>query len=237
MTTIGADPARPFEGLDALTVPTLLPDRIYGILKSRILTCAFRPGMRLMEKELSEALHVSRTPLREALNRLALERLVELAPYRGYVVTPVRLQDIRNLLEFRRIVESETAALAAERATADDVEGLGKLARLHYEPGNRATYVGYLRDNNAFHRAVARCTRNERLEAAVTSVLELTQRPLYLGLDVGLDADAATAEHLVVVEYIQRKDSGRARQAMAEQILCGEKRIAAVVAALGDGEA
>ncbi len=214
-----------------------LPDRIYSALKHRILTCSLQPGRRLMEKDLSQELGVSRTPLREALNRLALEQLVFLTPYRGYTVAPVQLDDIRKLSELRLIVESESAALAAERATEGDLDLLEKSAKLHYQPGDRATYLQYLRDNSAFHQALVRSTGNERLESVVASVLDQIQRPLYLGLDTGLDAEAATAEHYEVLDAVRKRDSAKARQVMAEQIRRAEMRILASVSAtdFGDG--
>jgi DNA-binding GntR family transcriptional regulator len=206
-----------------------LPDRIYAALKHRILTCSLQPGQRLMEKELSQELGVSRTPLREALNRLALEQLVFLTPYRGYAVAPVLAEDIRDLSELRLIVESESAALAAERATKKDVEQLRNLATLSYQPGERATYEQYLRDNSAFHQALVRCTRNPRLESVVASVLDQIQRPLYLGLDIGLDAKPATAEHYDLVEAVAEGNVRRARQVMADQLKRAEMRIVAAV--------
>lgn len=206
-----------------------LPDRIYSALKHRILTCSLQPGQRLMEKDLSQELGVSRTPLREALNRLALEQLVFLTPYRGYAVTPVLLDDIRKLSELRLIVESASATLAAVRGTQEEIAELRNLATLRYQPGDRATYEQYLRDNSAFHQALARCAKNERLESVVVSVLDQIQRPLYLGLDTGLDAGAATAEHYDLVEAIEQHDAERARQVMADQIKRAEMRILAAV--------
>jgi DNA-binding GntR family transcriptional regulator len=206
-----------------------LPDRIYSALKHRILTCSLQPGQRLMEKELSQELGVSRTPLREALNRLALEQLVFLTPYRGYAVTPVLLDDIRKLSELRLILEAESAALAAERASEEEINALRSLSTLRYQPGDRATYEQYLRDNSAFHQALAGCTHNARLESVIASVLDQIQRPLYLGLDTGLDAQAATAEHCELVEAIAQRNAGLARQVMADQIRRAEMRILAAV--------
>jgi DNA-binding GntR family transcriptional regulator len=96
-----------------------LPDRVYSKLKQQILTCRLAPEHRLIESELCAALHVSRTPLREALNRLALEGLVVAAPLAGYIVAPLTIEDIRDLTEVRQIVESEAAALAAQRRDPD----------------------------------------------------------------------------------------------------------------------
>ncbi len=214
-----------------------LPDQIYSALKHRILTCSLQPGRRLMEKELSQELGVSRTPLREALNRLALEQLVFLTPYRGYAVAPVLLDDIRSLSELRLILESESAALAAKRASREDTKHLRSLARLHYKPGDRATYEQYLRDNSAFHQALARCTHNPRLESVVASVLDQIQRPLYLGLDAGLDSKSATEEHYDLLEAVEQSDARRARRLMAEQLKRAEMRILAAVTATGTGNA
>jgi DNA-binding GntR family transcriptional regulator len=170
------------------------------------------------------------------LNRLALEQLVFLTPYRGYTVSPVLLDDIRNLSELRLIVESESAALAAERATDEDLQLLEKVATLHYRPGDRGTYEQYLRDNSAFHQTLVRCTRNERLEFVVASVLDQIQRPLYLGLDTGLDAETATAEHYELIEAVGNRDAVKARQVMADQIRRAEMRILASVSATDFGE-
>jgi GntR family transcriptional regulator, rspAB operon transcriptional repressor len=210
-----------------------LPDRIYDVLKHRILACVMEPGQKLNEKSLSEELRVSRTPLREALNRLALEGLVDLVHYKGYQVSQITVADIMALSELRRIVESEAAALAAERTGPRDYERLLELADLPYVPGNRKTYEDYLRANTSFHAALAHCAGNPRLENIIVSVLDQLQRAMFLGLDVGMDAAAATAEHLEVLKAIHAHDSVRARALTQEQLLRTEKRILASLAKCG----
>jgi DNA-binding GntR family transcriptional regulator len=221
----------PVSELD-LTMPArvALPDRVYAVLKHRILTCALEPDKKLNEKSLAEQLGVSRTPLREALNRLALEGLVNLVQFKGYAVSSITTEDICHLSELRRIVESEAAAIAAVRATSADHDHLMSLAELHYTPGDRKTYENYLRENTSFHFALVRSTRNPRLEAVVISVLDQLQRPLYLGLDVGIDAESATDEHLAVIAAIRAHDTARARDVTAKQISHTEQRMLAALA-------
>jgi DNA-binding GntR family transcriptional regulator len=206
-----------------------LPDRVYAVLKHRILTCALEPEKKLNEKHLAEELGVSRTPLREALNRLALEGLVNLVQFKGYAVSSITTDDICHLSELRRIVESEAAAIAAVRATSADYEHLLSLAELHYTPGNRKTYENYLQENTSFHFALVRSTHNPRLEAVVISVLDQLQRPLYLGLDVGIDAKSATDEHLAVVAAVRAHDAAQARDLTASQISHTERRMLAAL--------
>jgi DNA-binding GntR family transcriptional regulator len=213
--------------------PAALPDRLYAILKHRILTCAMRPGERIVEKVICAEMAVSRTPLREAINRLALEGLVVLTPYRGYAVAPVTVRSFQELCEMRRIVEPDVAALAAERASTEQLAALRTQAELRYTPGDPETYAAYLRANSRFHRALARCAGNALLEAVVMSGLDRHQRPLYLGLDVGLDAQAATREHMALVDALERRDSKGVRALMYEHVSHAEQRIVAALKAAG----
>ena len=96
----------------AISPPTALPDRIYATLKHRILTCAMRPGERIVEKELCKEMQVSRTPLREAFNRLSLEGLIVLSPYRGYAVAPVTDMSVHYDVPVPHIVRGRIPVLA-----------------------------------------------------------------------------------------------------------------------------
>ncbi|WP_435018035.1 GntR family transcriptional regulator [Tundrisphaera sp. TA3] len=209
--------------------PQALPDRVYALIKHQIITCAILPGQRLNEKDLAADLKVSRTPLREALNRLSQENLVARVPYCGYVASPITEDAIRDLCESRLILETATAGLAAERATPEDIDRLTRCMELRYTPGDRQTYVQYLRDNSIFHRELARASGNRRLESLVAALLDELQRPLYLGLDVGLDAACATQEHVLIVETIKARDPAAARQLHTEQIIGANERIMAAM--------
>ncbi|HEY3383565.1 MAG TPA: GntR family transcriptional regulator [Vicinamibacterales bacterium] len=217
----------------AVIPPTSLPDRIYATLKHRILTCAMLPSSRIVEKELCSEMQVSRTPLREALNRLALEGLVRIVPFRGYAIAELTVDNFRELCEVRRVVEAEAAGLAAARASEQDVKRLEPLAELRYRRADRRTYEKYLRANSVFHQALVQCTHNRRLETLVMSALDQHQRPLYLGLGVGVDGKASTAEHRVIIEAIRRHDSDEARKVMADHIVRAEERIVLALRAAG----
>lgn len=216
-----------------VTPPLALPDRIYAALKHRILTCAMIPGSRIIEKELCAEMQVSRTPLREALNRLALEDLVVLMPFRGYITSPISVERFKELCEVRRILESESAALAAKRATPEDVAKLESLAVLRYSQKDPQSYENYLRANSAFHQALAEASRNSVLRGILVSSLDHHQRPLYLGLGVGVDASASTTEHFSVVAAIRNRDARKARSVMLEHIARAEDRIVTALRSAG----
>ena len=94
-------------------------DRAYVDLRDRIVTLALAPGTVLREDELMRDLDVGRTPLREAVKRLALENLVAVQPRRGTFVTPVEADDIVNISEVRAELEGYAAELAARRLDGD----------------------------------------------------------------------------------------------------------------------
>src|SRR5947209_261990 len=144
--------------------PSALPDHVYAVLKQRILSCALPPNERLVEKNLCADLGVSRTPLREALNRLSHEDLIWFRPHAGYRVAAITLDGFRNLIELRSVVEPQAAALAAARATAADIAALRACATLPYDPNDEQGFVDYCRANARFHLAVVRSAGNPLLE-------------------------------------------------------------------------
>ena len=213
------------------TRPTALPDHVYAVLKQRILSCALRPNERLVEKNLCDELQVSRTPLREALNRLSHEELVSFQPHAGYRVAPITLESFRTLIELRAIVEPQAAALAAERATEEDIADLRTRATLPYDPSDEGGFVDYCRANSRFHLGVVRCARNPRLENIVMSALDMYQRPTYLRIGRQLDPKNPSAKHHAIVDAIEQHDAVAAHAVMLGHIRRGGERILAALKA------
>lgn len=230
--TAGKTPS--FIEIDPNLAPAVtMPDRAYAVLKHKVLTCALAPGERIIEKNLCEELGISRTPLREALNRLAHEGLVVLASYKGYSVAPLTVQSFHELCELRRMIEPQVAAVAAERATAADLEKIKATAVLEYVVGDPESYLRYNRANSAFHLAVVRSIRNERVESVFMGILDQHHRPTYLGLNFGIDAVTSTAEHFAIYEAIRQRNAGLARELAHHHIAAGESRIIAALKTAG----
>src|SRR5262244_609479 len=97
-----------------------LADKAYHEIRGLIVSLELAPGAVIEERELIERLGIGRTPTREALRRLAQERLVEVYPRRGMFVTNVEIHDLASLAEVRSVLESHVARLATERATDAD---------------------------------------------------------------------------------------------------------------------
>jgi len=148
-------------------LPTLsvqrLTDTVYRTLKEQILTRTFPPGHRLRVNELADQLGVSRTPLKDALNLLATEGLVEIVPRRGTFVSDVSPDDIAEVFEIRRALELLAAETLVERVTSDQLACLRAELDALPRAGDHADASEHMRRNLAFHQRFVALAGNRRL--------------------------------------------------------------------------
>lgn len=139
-------------------------ERLYERLKAMAVAYEFKPGERLNEGELSRSLGASRTPLREALNRLNTEGLLRFAPGKGFYCRDLDVHDIFNLYELRKAIELAAVRLAIRRATDADIDSLlAFLDSTGPDPGTR-TNVELVQLDEIFHeRLLAMCGNAEML--------------------------------------------------------------------------
>lgn len=204
-------------------------DRAYYAIRELIVTLELAPGAVVREPELTEQLGIGRTPVREALRRLAQERLVEVFPRRGMFVTKVDVRDLVRLCEVRVALEPEAARLAAERATQADLAELrGVLAELD---GRRKRDPRALIDlDERIHRAIYHASHNpylaETLEQYYTHALRIWMVAL-----ARTDIGAAVGGHHAVLEAVVRGDGARAARLMREHIESFEETVRDVLLA------
>ena len=105
----------------------LLNQKIYKILKYQILEGEFKPGTRLSEVKLAEQMGVSRTPIREAIKCLAVERFVKTIPGYGTVVNGISIKDLKEVLQVRGVLEGLAAKLAIEKISEENIVQLRKI--------------------------------------------------------------------------------------------------------------
>src|SRR6476619_1212759 len=191
-----------------------LSDQAYYRIRELIVTLELAPGSLVSERELMERLGVGRTPVREALRTLAREKLVEVYPRRGIVVSPVDVGDLALLSEARITLESFAARLAAERANADDREIalalLAELPRLADTRDERAL----IELDQRIHRHIYRCAHNPFVESTLNEYYTLTLRIWFLALDRVARLDDAVGEHRELLEAICDGDPSRAEDVM-----------------------
>jgi DNA-binding GntR family transcriptional regulator len=196
-------PAWPFPAARTLS------DQVYHAVRARIMAGALAPGTFLREKDL-ETMGVSRTPIREALGRLASEGFLERLPHRGFRVPE---ESLGNLLELYPIVSSlELLAgrLAFERFTAEDIGRLRDLNARLAEARDRGDVRAMLDLNTAFHRFITERGGNRRLALLLDDLRsQLTRLELwyYSGRE---RTQRSIQEHEEIIAAVERGDRGRA---------------------------
>jgi DNA-binding GntR family transcriptional regulator len=198
-----------------------LADQAYVAIRHLIVTLELPPGAPIKEPELTERLGIGRTPVREALRRLALERLVAVYPRRGMEVTTVDVRDLVRLCEVRAVLEPEAARLAAERATRADLELIAEL-REELLDRRRPTDRFLIEIDERIHRAIYRATHNQLLEETLEWYYTHALRIWMLALGRTGELQSAVLEHLGLLDAISRGNGAAAAEVMHAHVLSFE---------------
>jgi len=201
----------------AKTIP-LLSDRAYERIKHDIICCLIAPGMEVSEAQLCAQYKLGKAPVRMALSRLAHDGLVRAIPRRGYMVTPVTLQDIHDVFELRLMLEPVAARMAAGRVDAQRLRMLDDICREGYQTGNAKSTARFLDANKAFHVTIAQAAGNARLVGAIEQLLDEMTRLLHLGLGSRNRSQEMQHEHRTLVKALSRGDGETASGICREQI-------------------
>src|ERR1700748_457003 len=192
----------------------LLADRSYKARRARVFTLRLQPGAPIDEDAIGRELKMGRTPVREAIKRLALENLVTVFPRRGTFASEINITDLAHISDVRAQLEGHAAYRAAERITDAQREELaGLLVELDVRRG--ADDLEMLMDFDAtVHRFIYRCANNPFLEETLGRYLNLSLRIWYLVIDRLPHLFARVHEHEEVLLAIQLAHVDRAREIM-----------------------
>jgi DNA-binding GntR family transcriptional regulator len=202
---------------DSQATSGLLADRAYAALRDRIVSLRIAPGAPINEDALGRELDMGRTPVREAIKRLALENLVTVFPRRGTFASEINITDLAHISDVRQQLESHAAFRAAERITAAQRAELDDLLERIGAP-NGAPRDELMRLDAEIHRFVHRCTANPYLEETLGRYFNLSLRIWYLVLDRLPHLTERVREHRALLEAVREGDAERARRIAAEHV-------------------
>jgi DNA-binding GntR family transcriptional regulator len=207
----------------------LLADRAYRALRDRLVTLRIPPGSPIDEDAIGRELKMGRTPVREAIKRLAHENLVTVFPRRGTFASEINITDLAHISDVRAQLEGHAAYRAAERITdAQRAELAGLLVELDVRRG--ADDLEMLMDLDAtVHRFIYRCAGNPFLEETLGRYLNLSLRIWYLVIDRLPHLFARVHEHEEVLHAIETGQAERAREILTRHILTFEQEIRSVL--------
>jgi DNA-binding GntR family transcriptional regulator len=189
-----------------------LTEKAYRALEEDIVTLRIPPGTVVSEAILSRRLGVGRTPVREALQRLAREWLVVIMPRRGIVVSEIDLVRQLRLLEARREIERFLARSAARRATQVQRTQFREIATGMDDAAHRADDIAFMRLDREFNLLVQDASGNEFAASAMSLMNGLSRRFWYMHYKQAADLPLAARLHATIARAIAGGDQDGAGQ-------------------------
>jgi len=187
---------------------------IYRDLRDAIVSLRRAPGEPVVEKQIAEAYGVSRTPVREAVLKLADEGLIEIFPQSGTFVARIPLSTLPEAIAIRRALEEATVRYAAERATRSQIANLRANLELQHEREAAGDREGFHDADEAFHALLAETAGYPGFWTVTQQVKVQVDRYRHLTLPVAGRIGKAIAEHEAIVEAIAAHDPDRAARAL-----------------------
>lgn len=202
-----------------------ISDRVAQDLRRLIITLDLRPGAPIIESQLMRRLDCGRTPLREALQRLADEYLVRAVPRRGMSVAEIGIFELQQTYEARQAIEGLLARLASERATEQQLGRLDSSTRAMEQAGEAADLFDTVQRDIQFHSLVAEAGGNVYLRDAFRRLAGPTMRLMYFAHSHGQAIAQTYIEHHDVVGALRQRDPASAERIMRAHIAQAKERI------------
>lgn len=211
-----------------------ISDRVYEILRERILNGEFPPGVRLDVASIAKQFGVSRTPIKEALTQLELDGLIEISPRSGTYVADLTAKDVAECCEVRRILELYAVELAVRSATDGDIAALetlvGQMRELAATKDPDAVYARHLRLDHEFHKQIVGIARVARLSRAharenIQEQIKRIKHIRYAGF--GQELDVIQQEHERILAAFKARDVEAAKAALDAHLLRAAKTLLA----------
>lgn len=193
-------------------------DRVYELLKENIISLKLEPGRSISEKEISDMLHVSRTPVREAFVKLTQDGLLEIYPQRG---TFVSLIDMKHVEEARFIREQLERAAVREACGQFSADGLHKLAAnldMQQHSAAENDYNRLFELDEQFHHTIVTGSGKELIWSVIQHMKVHINRVRVLSLAANYDWDLILQHHVNIYEAIKRRDEQAADHAMGQHL-------------------
>jgi len=204
--------------------PEPLIDSVYARLRDLILSNVLRAGQKLVDRDLAEQLGVSRTPVREALGRLAMMGLVEARSRRGYYVRQYSAEEVSDLYEFRKILEVNAARLAAENLQPEHAREFDRiLLELDKSGADPSTRPKSVELDLQIHNLIAKATGNTELFRAIQNLMDKVTCFIWVDWVDPKSSDpeavaAANREHAELIITIKERDAEGAAEKLGAHI-------------------
>lgn len=212
MSTPAADKRRPLQrAADSV-------ERAYEAIRKLATEYKFRPGEKLNEVELARDMGLSRTPIREALQRLEREGFLTFVPNKGFFAEEVTPNSVRDLYEVRASLERTAFRMACERASMAEIQAACALWEERPMASSLTAWDLIAQADEAFHEAIARASGNARLVRLLEVINARVRFFRRIDLEQPERLERSFAEHAAIIECFRRRDAKKGGDLLEEHV-------------------
>lgn len=191
-------------------------DRVYIEIRRMAMDFRFLPGERLNEAVLAKELGVSRTPLREALNRLSAEGFLTFSANNGFFRKTIDVKEIFDLYEFRMYLERAAVRLAVDRATSEQIDEIEQFAIASAQVDPKRTVDDLVALDEKFHELLVGLSGNEQMLEALRNINARIQFVRWM--DMTERRSETQHQHLVIIAALRERNVEAAEQSIRDHI-------------------
>jgi DNA-binding GntR family transcriptional regulator len=199
----------------------------YEEIKQRIITLVYKPGSYLNEAMLSDDLEFGKTPIRQAIDQLRLEGMLDVLPRKGLIVRPVSFDEIKQIANVRLVLEGHCAALAADRINASDLEKLSDILSKTKDFAEAQDTAELMKLDREFHSTISNACREQVLAEILLGLHDRSLRFWFISLSEKHQVANILKEHKKIFAALQSRNPEAARLAAEDHIRSFLKNISA----------
>jgi len=203
----------------------LLRDRAYASIKHAIITSRLEPNRRLVEETMAADIGTSRTPVREALQKLEKEGLIFRRPRTGFVVKGVTEEEVEDILNLQSILEGYAGRLATSRITKDEISALNGLIKRQEACLMNADVETFIRLDGEFHDAIHKAAKNARLYGLVQGLRDYMDRYRVMVFHSHAKLQLSVEDHKKLVSLMNTKNAGQIGKLIGKHMIRGKNII------------
>lgn len=202
---------------NSLIDTTNINEKVYQLLKYRIIYREYQPGYKLTIRKLQEALGVSNSPIKDALFKLAGENLVEITSRKGTFVKDITPYDIGEIEQSRIIIESGAVEIVAREITDENVANLESLYQDTLMRGEKFDYISFMERDFKFHVEIIRLTKNNRLVQMYEGLNTHLQIARYqVARNIKKRLAWTDRDHFEILQSLRSRNPQRAKKAVTD---------------------
>ena len=196
---------------------TNINEKVYHLLKKRIIYRDYPPGYKLTIRELQDTFGVSNSPIKDALFRLAGEGFIEITSRKGTFVKDITLNDILEIEQARIIIESGAVEIVAQKITDEELANLESLYQDTLMPGEKFNYISFMEKDFKFHIEIIRLTKNKRLAEIYEQLNANLQIARYrVARNIKKRLPWTNSDHLEIIQSLRERNPQKAKEAVTQ---------------------